>query len=63
MVKPFLSKSTISRVQFLSYDERIWKPVLLEYVPEEVLPEEFGGTAESLWTLHARVEDNVLILT
>ena len=62
-MKPFLAKSTISRIQFLSYDEDIWKLVLLQYVPEDVLPEEFGGTAEALKTLHARIEDNVLVLT
>ena len=35
--------SVLDRVQMMGYDKYEWTPLLLEKIPQDQLPEEFGG--------------------
>lgn len=46
IVKPLMSKLTLSKINFFDEDETQWLPALHDYLPIDAIPPQFGGTAE-----------------
>jgi len=46
LVKPFMTKHTLSKISIHGFDESKWKPAFRETLPEESIPRRYGGTAE-----------------
>jgi len=47
-IKPCLSYETVTKIQIHGYDQAKYLKALLETVPIELIPEEFGGSGESI---------------
>jgi len=47
-VKPFMRKYTLDKIFITGYDEKKWKPQLLDTLPIEAIPEKYGGTQTEL---------------
>ena len=45
IAKNFISEHTHKKIQFLGSNKKRWSEVLLQYIDEDQLPEEYGGTA------------------
>jgi len=50
LVRPLLSKYTIEKINIFDSNEGKWKPILMQKLPAEALPEEYGGTGEPVLT-------------
>ncbi len=44
MVKPVMGPRTIGKVQVFGCDRKKWERVLLQNIPPEAVPAEYGGT-------------------
>jgi len=46
VVKPVVAGKTLDKIQFFDSDKTKWYPSLLEKLPEDSLPNEYGGSAK-----------------
>ncbi|ODM96897.1 SEC14-like protein 2 [Orchesella cincta] len=51
IVKPLMTKHTLSKINIFNCDETQWLPAIHEHIPIHAIPEKFGGTAlmKPLW--------------
>lgn len=49
MIKPFISRKTIAKLEILDTNPNKWKEVLRCNFAEDMLPSEYGGTGAKVW--------------
>lgn len=45
LMKPFIAKHTLAKISIYGTDEDKWKPDLHNFLPNDSIPEKFGGCA------------------
>lgn len=46
IVKPLMTKHTLSKINIFDEDEEKWMPAIYDSLPIDAIPPQFGGTAE-----------------
>jgi hypothetical protein len=55
LVKPILSKHTLSKINIFDSNEEQWKAALVQKLPSSAIPEDYGGTSPPVLTVYDKL--------